>query len=164
MSEVHVQEIWRTYPRLLRYCKIRPKPMLMLTVQKNGSFGWNDHREEIIRGYARLKREVENPFGLHVHHSRGRAFAPYEYQYDLINYGRSLLGEIGISVDDHTSGWSQNNEDTVRACCDARIMNFHHHESRPIKLLEGMRSVPYRKFIHDFQITEKRLIAMEAKL
>jgi len=155
VSEVHVQEIWLYYNHLVEWCKQNPKPMLMLTVQKNGNFGWTEHKEEIITLYSQLKTVVDNPFGLHVHHTRGRAFAPYSYQYELIKYGKELLKEIGIPINDHTSGWSQNNEDTVKACYDVGIMNFHYRKGRTFPLPDGMMGIPYRRIIHDKQIAER---------
>jgi len=161
LSEVHVQDIWKFYPELLRYCRLRPKPMLMLTVQQNGSFGWRDHADEIIDCYEWLKNDVKNPFGLHVHFPGRRRetseWISYERQFGLIKYGKDILEEIGILVNDFTSGWSQYDTNTVKACFNADILNFHYRRGREIGLLKGMTGIPYRRFIHDFQITEELL-------
>ena len=158
-DEVHVERIWITYDSLVKWCNKNPYVMSMLIAQKSG-FGfpqYSEHHNIIIENYKRLKSEVKNPFGLHVHIAkRNLSLKTYEQQYKYLRYGKEMLeNEAGIKeVKDFTAGWSHYNDITVKVCKDLGLTNFHYYRgNRPLQL-EGMKYIEYKRFIHDYQMVD----------
>lgn len=165
IDEIHVEQIHESHQKLVELCKIKPNAILMLCVcmkhwkEGKGKFKrtypcYADN-EEVKKYYVSLKRQVFNPFGLHVHISKSINEVSYEKQRRLIKFGKDLLENVGIRTEEFVSGWWMYNEDTYLACKSLSFNKIHAHPviSKCIRV-KGVQTifVKRKNVIHDYEV------------
>lgn len=170
IHEVHVEHVGRldVYASLKQWALKNPKARLMLMVDlcPSCNFILLCHLTQIR--FAELSKS--SPIGLHVHLSlRGKwsvTEMSYEQQYNMLKTAVEYLKECGLTTSHFAAGHFDFNKDSINACHELGLTNFHYLNFRKDKLVVEWAKKEYpnmvfisavKVFTHDITIHSKRL-------
>lgn len=161
-SEIHVENVFlpQVYESLLGYLK-NNDPWLMLITPNEYEFCKSKHKLQTTRDeFADLLREKYAPFkgrkvGLHTHFAARQSIdtLSLERQIDEVERGKRFLEEMEFEIDRLAPGNWAWNEDTLRACRENGIENFHldanDRNNALVRSFEDVELVTVYNYIHD---------------
>lgn len=157
-SEIHVERIFETHDRLVRYAKKHQKVMLMLLLRKPPF--WDPRIiQEVEEKCSKIISGLSNPIGLHVHlirYSGEKLSLSFDQQYERIKREYEILKALGAETVDFCSGCWFYDKNTLEVCEKLGLTRVHvrteYLQSIPTPAPEGIKIVAVRNSIHDYQL------------
>jgi len=146
-TEIHVEKLDATLPRVKRFCIEHPDVMLMIEA--------NENPLESIKELSSLK----NPVGLHTHIALETELVgvPYSRQHDLVAMGKQILADLfDRQIEHFAPGFWALNKTTIKVLKNLGFVYVHTYFtlSRDKWMIEdaGLKPVLVSRYCHDFDL------------
>lgn len=153
VNEVHLEFVCRdeVYEALKRWLPRNPEARLMLLIDSCPHCNHYLFPCGIEKTRRRYKELIEcAPIGLHTHLFYQRHWwvstLTYEQQYELLQNGVKFIESCGGETSHFAPGNWQFNKDTIMACHELGLTNFHWHEHERNKNVVAWAKKNLKKF------------------
>lgn len=156
-EEMHIEQIERTYKRMVKWLHHHPETRLMLT------FSPKKPTQRTLELYKELISTLPNLVGLHVHICDDLYSPPLPLpgegkQHEIIKTGLRSLSQLGVKTRDFTSGHWSYNAGTFEICKKLGLTNVHirckyiPEMTEKYGIPKGIRLIPVIRHVHDYDI------------